>query len=88
MPFYQEVSHIPLLVYHPEFEEHAGERRRSLTQTPDVMPTLLDIHGLKRPATILGQSLLPLLAEDRSQRRAMIYGMFGGATNVVDGRYT
>ena len=88
MPFYQEVAHIPLLVYHPDFRKNAGERRKSLTQTPDVMPTLLDIHGLAKPATVTGQSLLPLLAEDESQRRAMIYGMFGGATNVVDGRYT
>lgn len=88
MPFYQEVAHIPLLVHHPDFIKHWGERRNGLTQTPDLMPTLLDIHGIEKPTMVTGQSLLSLLTADRSQRSAIIYGMFGGATNVLDGRYT
>ena len=88
MPFYDEVSHVPLLVYHPDFARHGGERRRALTQTIDIMPTLLDIHGSDVPETVEGHSLLPLLEDDRPIRAAAVFGRFGAATNVTDGRYT
>ncbi|WP_348272230.1 hypothetical protein [Ensifer sp. Root278] len=35
-----------------------------------------------------GHSLLPLLGADRSLRRGALFGYFGGAINVTDGRYT
>lgn len=88
MPFYEEISHIPLLVYHPDHARSGGTRRRALTQTVDIMPTLLDIHGSAAPDTVEGHSLLPLLEADRPLRRAALYGRFGAATNVTDGRYT
>lgn len=88
MPFYDEVSHIPLLIYHPGCAQHGGERRSALTQTIDIMPTLLDIHGSTIPGTVEGYSLLPLLKEEQTIREAAIFGRFGAATNVTDGRYT
>ena len=88
MPFYEEVSHIPLLVYVPEFARRGGERRQALTQTIDLMPTLLDIYGCDIPDTVEGFSLLPVLEQDQAIRTAAIYGRFGAATNVTDGRYT
>lgn len=88
MPFYDEISHIPLLVYHPDYAGHGGQRRQSLTQTIDIMPTLLDIHGSSVPLTVEGYSLLPLLEGEQTIRPAAVYGRFGAATNVTDGRYT
>lgn len=88
MPFYNEVSHIPLLIYHPAYSDHGGERRRALTQTTDIMPTLLDCHGAPIPATVEGHSLLPLLASEADVRTAALFGRFGAATNITDGRYT
>lgn len=88
-PFYQEISHIPLMVYHPQHADKAGQRRSGLTQTQDLMPTLLDLHGVEEvPSTVLGKSLLPLIAEDGVHHDAVIYGLYGAATNVTDGQYT
>lgn len=89
MPFFNEVSHIPLMVYHPAHADQGGTRRSALTQTIDVMPTLLDIFGVAPPAECRGRSLLPLVADPAAPgHEAAIYGIFGGATNVTDGRYT
>lgn len=88
MPVYNEVAHIPLLVYHPDFRSQAGARRSALTQTVDVMPTLLEMHGTPIPRDVTGTSLMPLLARDGQVREAGIYGLFGSAVNVTDGRYT
>jgi len=46
MPYYTDISHIPLIVHHPDFASQAGQRRRSLTQTMDLMPTILAIFGI------------------------------------------
>ncbi len=88
MPMYEEISHIPLFVYHPDHKDKAGQRRKSLTQTIDLMPTVCDIHGAEIPGEVAGKSLLPLLEEDKSDRDAAIFGYWGGGINVVDGRYT
>ena len=88
MPVYQEVAHIPLFIHHPAHKARAGQRRQSLTQTIDLMPTLLNIHGQAVPKETQGKSLLPLLAEDKPVREALLYGHWGSAVNVTDGRYT
>ena len=88
MPFYNEISNIPLIFYHPEHAERGGQRRRSLTQNIDLMPTFLDIHGDEIPAHVDGRSLLGVLEDDTPVRGAAVYGQFGAATNVTDGRYT
>jgi arylsulfatase A-like enzyme len=88
MPFFNEIAHIPLMIAHPAFAAQAGQRRQALTQTTDLMPTLLALHGVQPPTTVEGHSLLPLLEQDMPLREAAIYGMFGAATNITDGRYT
>ena len=40
------------------------------------------------PAEVEGGSLLPLLDGDTPIREAGLYGVWGSATNVTDGRYT
>ncbi|MBI5719128.1 MAG: sulfatase [Burkholderiales bacterium] len=88
MPFYNEVAHIPLMVYTPGAAAQAGRRCTSLTQTIDLAPTLLDYFGRGPDAEITGASLLPLLAHDEALRDVALYGIFGGSLNVTDGRYT
>ena len=89
MPCYEEVAHIPLFIHHPDFSGQAGTRRDALTQTIDLMPTLLELHGMAPPAEVTGVSLVPLLScPTASVREAAIYGVFGSAVNVTDGRYT
>ncbi len=87
MPVYEEVAHIPLFMHHPAIAA-AGQRRGALTQTIDLMPTILDLHGIAPPSEVRGRSLLPVLREDVAVREAAIFGVFGSAVNVTDGRYT
>jgi arylsulfatase A-like enzyme len=87
MPLYEEIAHIPLFVHHPGLADQAGTRRRALTQTIDLMPTFLELHGCEIPAEVTGQSLLPVLAEDVPVRDSVIFGTFGSAVNVCDGRH-
>ncbi|MFS2214106.1 sulfatase [Telluria sp. Tellsp104] len=89
MPVYNEVAHIPLLVYHPKHVRQGGQRRTALTQTIDLMPTFLDMFGVGLPADVMGKSLMPLLSEDdKNFRQAALYGQHGAAINITDGRYT
>ena len=88
MPFYNQIANIPLLIYHPDFKGEGGTRRTALTQTIDIMPTLLDIFDVEVPAEVRGHSLMPLMSQDGAVREIGLYGMFGAATNATDGRYT
>ena len=109
MPFYNEVAHIPLMIYHPEMTLPGGSRISALTQTTDLMPTILALHAAEHPSQmlgkapkrtpeqvlgqapeqVLGQSLLAYLFDQpRDARPIALYGIFGGALNATDGRYT
>lgn len=85
---YQEIVHIPLFVHTPGSVSGAGRHTRTLTQAIDLAPTFLSLHGIDSPGEMLGRSLLPTLAEDRKLRDAAIFGYFGGAVNLTDGRFT
>jgi arylsulfatase A-like enzyme len=87
MPVYDEIARIPLMIYHPDHAVQGGSRRKSLTQTIDIMPTVLQLHDQPVPSDVMGKSLLSLLKNDTSLRNAAIYGYFGAACNVTDGRY-
>ncbi|MGK7866578.1 sulfatase [Falsiroseomonas sp. E2-1-a20] len=86
-PFFDEVARIPLFIHHPDHAAQAGSRRMALTQTMDLMPTILDIFGATTPPEVLGRSLMPLLAQDAPLRPGVLFGQFGGAVNVTDGRF-
>jgi len=88
MPYYTEISHIPLIVHHPDCASMAGQRRRALTQTMDLMPTFLDLFGLPVPEEVRARSVVSLLERDAVQRDVGIFGMFGGPIGATDGRYT
>lgn len=87
MPVYDEIARIPLMIYHPDFAAQGGTRRQALTQSIDVMPTLMEIHGQSVPQDVMGASLLPVLENDQAVRSAAIFGYFGAACNVTDGRF-
>ncbi|MEO8204437.1 MAG: sulfatase, partial [Betaproteobacteria bacterium] len=60
-PFFNEVAHIPLLVAPPRSADLGPRRATTLTQTIDLMPTLLGIFDAPVPPETQGRSLLPLL---------------------------
>ena len=88
MPLYEEISHIPLFFYHPKYSDKAGQRRKSLTQTIDLMPTILDLYDAPIPNEVEGLSLVPILENDTTSRTAGMFGYWGGGINIVDGKYT
>lgn len=88
MPVYNEVAHIPLFIHHPDYASKAGERRQSLTQTIDLMPTMLDLHGLTPPQEVEGHSILNLMDNDHPIRETALYGAWGSAANITDGEHT
>ena len=57
-PLYSEASHIPLMIRIPGIKPG---RYDALVQPPDLMPTILETAGAKKPDTVQGRSLLPLI---------------------------
>lgn len=88
MPYYEEISHIPLMIWHPGHADQSGSRRKSLTQTPDLMPTILEIHNCQVPPSVTGASLKPLLGDDAPVHESLALGMFAGPVCVTDGKYS
>lgn len=85
-PFYNEVAHIPMFVWDPRSQK-AGERRNSLVQNIDVVPTLLKYFGLEPTKDMQGNDLAQTVADDTPIREAALFGIHGGHVNVTDGRY-
>ena len=85
MPMFNEIVRIPLIAKLPR-GERAGTRVAALTQTIDVMPTFLDYHGCPQPPYVYGHSLRRAI-EGETPRPDCIFGYFGKATNISDGRH-
>lgn len=87
MHAYNEMAHIPLMIHFPG-NEGAGQRVKALTQNIDIMPTILQHHGCDIPDRVKGKSLRDIRDGIAAPREQVIYGWFGRAVNVYDGRYT
>ncbi|MGG5820422.1 sulfatase [Falsiroseomonas sp. HW251] len=87
MNLYEEVAHIPLLLHDPRRPAATGESCAVLTQTMDLAATFLDLFGVAPTPMMEGIPLRALL-DGEARREAVLFGYFGGAVNVADGRYT
>jgi len=85
-PWYDEVIHIPLFIADPRGTERGGHRK-SLVQTLDFGPTLLELFGVDLTDDMQGVTLRDTIATDAPAREAGLFGMFGGHVCVTDGRY-
>lgn len=85
MPMYNEIVRIPLIVHLPG-NEKAGTRCNVLTQTIDVMPTFLDYFGCPLPPHVHGKSLRNAI-DGHAIHEDVIFGYFGMAMNITDGRH-
>ena len=69
---YDQTMHVPLLFRYP------GRLKPNvldgLVGSVDIMPTMLDMVGVKVPKAVRGQSLLPFCKSDCSEINARIYG--------------
>lgn len=87
MNLYEEIAHIPLYMHDPRAANLAGTRSAALTQSIDIAQTFLELHGVEPQAEMEGISLLES-RHGSNERKASLFGYFGGAVNVADGRYT
>ena len=68
---YQELTHTLLLMWNPALFP-TPRRVSEPVQLIDVMPTVLDLLGLKTPPVVEGQSLLPLARGQAFKRRGLV----------------
>jgi hypothetical protein len=85
-PFYNEVAHTPLFIWDPRTGIR-NEKRKSLVQTIDLAPTILDFLDIEIPEDMMGKSLKETICNDKQIRNAALFGLHGGQINVTDGRY-
>ena len=86
---YNEVFHIPLMIYHPDIRPG---RCAAVTENIDVMPTLMEYFGVGEKSLINpihGKNLFPLLKREKDKvREGAIFGYYGKQVGYTDGRYT
>lgn len=86
---YNQLVNIPLLIHIPEKTNNFTTHSQALTQTIDLPVTLLDYFNCIVPQSMRGESLMPLLLKNKPTKRdAVIFGWFGSAVNIYDGRYS
>jgi len=86
MPTYNEIAHTPFFIWDPR-TGIKGVRRKSLVQTIDIAPTLLDFFGVEIPGRMEGQALKNVIVEDEPIRNTAMFGYHGGHINITDGKY-
>jgi arylsulfatase A-like enzyme len=84
---YQELVHIPLIIYSPGAANN-GRRISALTATIDLVPTLLELHEAEPIGNIHGKSLAHLFKKDEMHHDWVLYGYFGKDVSMTDGRHT
>ena len=79
---YDEVTHVPLIIRIPGIQ--GGRKVTELSETVDIMPTLLDFLEIPTPYFTQGKSLMPLIVQhDPKPLRQFVFGQFGGADYEV-----
>jgi arylsulfatase A-like enzyme len=88
-PLYQELARVPLIVRGPGL---TPGRRSALTTAPDLAPTILELTGIERPATMQGESFVEVLGGGKDEHRPFVisswplYFAEGEITTAVDSR--
>ncbi len=86
-PLYNELSRLPLMARGPGL---TPGHRQALTTAPDIAPTVLDLTGVGRPATMKGESFGGVLSGQKSEHRPFVvsswplYMAEGEITTAVD----
>jgi arylsulfatase A-like enzyme len=87
MPVYDEIVRLPLIIKPPKVGALAGTRVSHLSQTIDLMPTFLHYFDCPPPPHLHGKSLRSCIERQEKVREDGLFGYFGRATNITDGRY-
>jgi arylsulfatase A-like enzyme len=68
---YEEVAHIPLIMRLPDSAGAPTGRRDEIVQSPDIMPTILELAGVKIPPTVQARSLLSIIQGESEEERSV-----------------
>lgn len=63
---------VPFLLRYPGLLGEEGREIDIPLETPDIMPTLLDLCGIKIPDSVEGQSLLPYMQGEQEDEKAAL----------------
>ena len=66
---YEEVAHIPLIIRLPDSIGAPNGRRDEIVQSPDIMPTILELAGVNIPPTVQGRSFLSIIRGEAEEER-------------------
>ncbi|MDD4940060.1 MAG: sulfatase, partial [Candidatus Omnitrophica bacterium] len=78
---YREVTHVPLIIHVPGIKH--GRQINELTQTVDIMPTLLDLLGIPVPRQAQGKSLVDLMNNKRAlPLREYVFSEANGISSI------
>ena len=69
--FYDDVLHVPFFIKHPKLNP---ARLEGLVEHVDIMPTVLDLLGIKPPPGLEGKSVVPVLAGGKEIREYVFAG--------------
>ncbi|GKX27542.1 sulfatase [Vallitalea longa] len=86
MPTYNEIAHTPFFVWDPRLGIK-NARRKSLVQTIDIAPTLLEFFNMEIPRTMEGKPVKDVILSDEPIRETAMFGYHGGHINITDGKY-
>lgn len=86
MPMYNEIVHTPFFLYDPR-SKVSNKRRSALTQTIDIVPTILEFYNQEIPSSVEGKVLRETIINDKKVRDTALFGIHGGHVNITDGRY-
>lgn len=77
LTMYEEVIHIPLLIYHPDA---TPRRTDALAGIIDIPATVVDVFGAERGRQVEGNTLLPIILGDteKGSDYAVSHGAWGG----------
>ncbi|MBX3070971.1 MAG: sulfatase-like hydrolase/transferase [Thermomicrobiales bacterium] len=78
---YEVTTRCPLMIRHPG-GAGAGLRSDAIAQHPDVTATILDALGIEAPASMQGQSLLPVMRGESSELRP--FAVSGRFSRLID----
>jgi arylsulfatase A-like enzyme/Tfp pilus assembly protein PilF len=71
---YDATMRVPFLLKTPYRTIGAGKRVAAQVRSVDLMPTILELVGLKPPETVQGRSLVPLLTGETDDLQLVAYG--------------
>lgn len=86
--YFDASNHVPLIIRHPDAAAPArGVRVDALTESVDLMPTILDFIGIDTPQEVNGHNLKPWLVGEQPERwRKSVFWEFD-FRNPVTRRY-